>query len=63
MGEVEAYYDSLILGLVVGGVESESECVFNVYSFWEVRIRPASLPYAFKAPSTESFQMERPVIV
>ena len=25
----------------------------------EVRIRPAPLPYAFEAPSTESFQMER----
>ena len=29
----------------------------------EVRIRPASLPYAFDAPSTESFQMERSVTV
>ena len=29
----------------------------------EVRIRPAPLPYAFKAPSTESFQMERSVVV
>ena len=29
----------------------------------EVRIRPAPLPYAFPAPSTESFQMERSVTV
>ena len=29
----------------------------------EVRIRPAPLPYAFAAPSTESFQMERSVTV
>ena len=29
----------------------------------EVKIRPASLPYAFEAPSTESFQMGRSVIV
>ena len=29
----------------------------------EVRIRPAPLPYAFDAPPTESFQMERLVIV
>ena len=27
----------------------------------EVRIRPAPLPYAFVAPSTESFQMSRSV--
>ena len=30
---------------------------------WEVRIRPASLPCAFEAPSTESFQIERSVVV
>ena len=29
----------------------------------EVRIRPAPLPYAFEAPSIESFQMGRSVIV
>ena len=29
----------------------------------EVRIRPAPLPYAFVAPSTESFQMGRSVSV
>ena len=29
----------------------------------EVRIRPAPLPCAFDAPSTESFQMERSVTV
>ena len=29
----------------------------------EVRIRPASLPYAFEAPSTKSFQMKRSVVV
>ena len=29
----------------------------------EVRIRPAPLPCAFEAPSTESFQMGRSVIV
>ena len=29
----------------------------------EVRIRPALLPYAFEAPSTESFQMEGSVVV
>ena len=29
----------------------------------EVRIRPASLPCAFEAPSTESFQTERSVVV
>ena len=29
----------------------------------EVRIRPASLPCAFEAQSTESFQMRRSVIV
>ena len=29
----------------------------------EVKIRPAPLPYAFEAPSTESFQMGRSVIV
>ena len=28
----------------------------------EVRIRPAPLPCAFVAPSTESFQMERSAI-
>ena len=28
----------------------------------EVRIRPAPLPYAFEAPSTESFQVERSVV-
>ena len=28
-----------------------------------VRIRPAPLPYAFEAPSTESFQMEMSVVV
>ena len=31
--------------------------------FGEVRIRPAPLPYAFEAPSTESFQIGRSVIV
>ena len=31
--------------------------------YGEVRIRPAPLPYAFEAPSTESFQMERSVVV
>ena len=31
--------------------------------YGEVRIRPAPLPYAFEAPSTESFQMERSVTV
>ena len=31
--------------------------------FGEVRIRPAPLPCAFEAPSTESFQMERSVVV
>ena len=59
MGEVEACYDDLIFGLVVGGLESEFERILNVYSFWGVRIKPASLPYAFVAPSTESFQMGR----
>ena len=29
----------------------------------EVKIRPALLPYAFEAPSIESFQMGRLVIV
>ena len=29
----------------------------------EVRIRPAPLPCAFEAPSTESFQMVRSVVV
>ena len=29
----------------------------------EVRIRPAPLPCALEAPSTESFQMERSVVV
>ena len=29
----------------------------------EVRIRPAPLPWAFEAPSTESFQTERSVVV
>ena len=29
----------------------------------EVRIRPAPLPCAFEAPSTESFQVERSVVV
>ena len=29
----------------------------------EVRIRPESLPYAFEAPSTESFQIGRSVII
>ena len=29
----------------------------------EVRIRPTPLPYAFEAPSIESFQMGRSVIV
>ena len=29
----------------------------------EVRIRPALLPCAFEAPSTESFQMERSIVV
>ena len=29
----------------------------------EVRVRPALLPCAFEAPSTESFQMERSVVV
>ena len=28
----------------------------------EVRIRPAPLPWAFEAPSTESFQVERSVV-
>ena len=28
----------------------------------EVRIRPAPLPYAFEAPSIESFQVERSVV-
>ena len=63
MGEVEACYDGLILSLVVGGLESESECVLNVIPYGEVRIRPAPLPCAFEAPSTESFQMGRSVIV
>ena len=58
MSEVEACYDGLILGFVVGSTKSEPECVLDVYSFWEVRIRPAPLPCAFDAPSTESFQME-----
>ena len=31
--------------------------------FGEVRIRPAPLPCAFDAPSTESFQMERSITV
>ena len=31
--------------------------------YGEVRIRPAPLPRAFEAPSTESFQMGRSVIV
>ena len=39
----------------------------SVYSmsipYGEVKIRPAPLPCAFEAPSTESFQMGRLVIV
>ena len=61
MSKVESCYDGLILGLVVGGLESKSERILNVYSFWEVRIKPAPLPCVFVAPSTESFQMGRSV--
>ena len=41
----------------------------NLSAYWmsipsgEVRIRPALLPCAFEAPSTESFQIERSVVV
>ena len=31
--------------------------------YGEVRIRPAPLPCAFEAPSTESFQMVRSVVI
>ena len=39
-----------------------SACSMSIPS-GEVRIRPALLPCAFEAPSTESFQIERSVVV
>ena len=55
MGEVEACYDGLILGLVVGGAESESGAYSMSIPSGEVRMRPAPLPCAFEAPSIERF--------
>ena len=34
MGEVNPSYDNLIFGLVIGGLEAESEGVFHIYSVW-----------------------------
>ena len=55
MGEVEACYDGLILGFFVGSMN------LSAYSMsipsGEVRIKPAPLPCAFEAPSTESFHI------
>ena len=31
VGEVESSYDSLIFGLVIGGLEAESKGVFRIY--------------------------------
>ena len=64
MGEVEAYYDGLILGLVVGGAGNPNLSAYSMsIPYGEVRIRPAPLPYPLEAPSTESFQIERSVVV
>ena len=31
VGEVKCRYDNLIFGLIIGGLEAESEGVFNIY--------------------------------
>ena len=34
MGEVKPNYDNLIFGLIIGGLEAESEGVFHIYHVW-----------------------------
>ena len=57
MGEVEAYS---ALFLEVWNPNLSAYSIFIPSE--EVRIRPAPLPYAIEAPSTESFQVERSVV-
>ena len=59
MGEVKSSYDSLIAGLVIGGLEAESEGVIHIYPVWRSQDQTCTFPWALAAPSTDNLQMGR----
>ena len=61
MGEVEAYYDGPYSASLLEAWNPNLSAYSISIPYEEVKIRPAPLPCAFVAPSTESFQMGRSV--
>ena len=50
VGEVESSYDSLIFGLVIRGLEAESEGVFQVYPVWRGQDQTCTAPLGISSP-------------
>ena len=59
MGEVESSYDSLIFGLIIGGLEAESKGVFRIYPGWRGQDQPCTASLGVAAPSKDYFKMGR----
>ena len=50
VGEVESSYDNLLFGLVIGGLEAESEGVFRIYSIWRGQDQPCTASLGVSGP-------------
>ena len=53
VGEVESSYDSLIFGLVIGGLEADSEGVYRVYPVWRGQDQPCTASLGVSGPVDE----------
>ena len=50
VGKIESSYGILIFGLVIGGLEAESEGVFRIYSVWRGQNQPYTSSLGVSGP-------------